>query len=145
MTLAVTKHTEKVHHLIETLLKAGNSRCRTLLKTIVHVMSSVPVRPVFIYNVQPGHTLSFKGDRCHGGKGSKESSALQPPDARIIHSVKLVCWSKQLVQHHFSAPGRSADVPMVSILDPLHFITSTWNLVSAETIAHCLHHSGFIR
>ncbi|XP_067947324.1 tigger transposable element-derived protein 6-like [Watersipora subatra] len=119
------------------------------------------------YKLMVDKTLHFKGEKCCGGKLSKErltvalcanmsgtekevpiviantTSVLQPMDQGIIQTFKSYYRPQnlQFTVDYIDTHGKKPDAS-INVLQAIRWVHRAWSRVTKETIANCFHH-GF--
>ena len=73
------------------------------------------------------------------------TSCLQPMDQGIIQNLK-VFYRRQVVERILQSidDGKPADSKVINVLDAIRMLHNAWHQVTAETIANCFKHAGFV-
>ncbi|PZC76459.1 hypothetical protein B5X24_HaOG204550 [Helicoverpa armigera] len=103
------------------------------------------------YKLTPDKTLKFKGEKCVGGKLSKEritvlvaanmdgteKRKLMPMDQSVIKSLKGH-YRRKLLMELVESEGKTS----VNMLHAVNFLSKAWEEVTPTTIQHSFRHAG---
>jgi hypothetical protein len=56
--------------------------------------------------------------------------------------LKVACW-KDAAAHQNNPGAKNLNNFRLSLLDAMHFLTSSWDLISASVISNCFRKAGF--